>query len=125
MEISHLENLVDERTGELEKTLSDLQIKEQNNRLVIENAVDSILFFNWDGKIIDYNRKSLNFFELESTQQEINISELLCFLNENDLNVFVKNLYSDEKNNYNTQRHQMKAVKSDLFFEVAFYQNQY
>ncbi|MGB1728948.1 MAG: hypothetical protein ACPHF2_03075 [Crocinitomicaceae bacterium] len=120
MEISHLENLVDERTGELEKTLSDLQIKEQNNRLVIENAVDSILFFNWDGKIIDYNRKSLNFFELESTQQEINISELLCFLNENDLNVFVKNLYSDEKNNYNTQRHQMKAVKSDLFFEVAF-----
>ncbi len=120
MEISHLENLVDERTGELEKTLSDLQIKEQNNRLVIENAVDSILFFNWDGKIIDYNRKSLNFFELESTQQEINISELLCFLNENDLNAFVKNLYSDEKNNYNTQRHQMKAVKSDLFFEVAF-----
>ena len=120
MEISHLENLVDERTEELEKTLSDLQIKEQNNRLVIENAVDSILFFNWDGKIIDYNRKSLNFFELESTQQEINISELLCFLNENDLNVFVKNLYSDEKNNYNTQRHQMKAVKSDLFFEVAF-----
>ncbi len=120
MEISHLENLVDERTGELEKTLSDLQIKEQNNRLVIENAVDSILFFNWDGKIIDYNRKSLNFFELESTQQEINISELLCFLNENDLNVFVKNLYSDEKNNYNTQRHRMKAVKSDLFFEVAF-----
>ena len=120
MEISHLENLVDERTAELEKTLSDLQIKEQNNRLVIENAVDSILFFNWDGKIIDYNRKSLNFFELESTQQEINISELLCFLNENDLNAFVKNLYSDEKNNYNTQRHQMKAVKSDLFFEVAF-----
>ena len=120
MEISHLENLVDERTGELEKTLSDLQIKDQNNRLVIENAVDSILFFNWDGKIIDYNRKSLNFFELESTQQEINISELLCFLNENDLNVFVKNLYSDEKNNYNTQRHQMKAVNSDLFFEVAF-----
>lgn len=120
MEISHLENLVDERTVELEKTLSDLQIKEQNNRLVIENAVDSILFFNWDGKIIDYNRKSLNFFELESTQQEINISELLCFLNENDLNAFVKNLYSDEKNNYNTQRHQMKAVKSDLFFEVAF-----
>ena len=120
MEISHLENLVDERTGELEKTLSDLQIKDQNNRLVIENAVDSILFFNWDGKIIDYNRKSLNFFELESTKQEINISELLCFLNENDLNVFVKNLYSDEKNNYNTQRHQMKAVNSDLFFEVAF-----
>ena len=32
MEISHLENLVDERTVELEKTLSDLQIKEQNNR---------------------------------------------------------------------------------------------
>lgn len=120
MEISHLESLVDERTGELEKTLSDLQVKEQNNRLVIENAVDSILFFNWDGEIIDYNRKSLNFFELESTQKDKNISDLLVFLIEKDLNVFVKSLYSDEKNNYNTQRHKMKAAHSDLFFEVAF-----
>ena len=120
MEISHLESLVDERTSELEKTLSDLQLKEQNNRLVIENAVDSILFFNWDGEIIDYNRRSLNFFQLESSLKDQNIKNLLEFIVEKDILDFVKNLYSDEKSNYNTQRHKMKAVDSDLFFEVAF-----
>ena len=120
MEISHLESLVDERTSELEKTLSDLQLKEQNNRLVIENAVDSILFFNWDGEIIDYNRRSLNFFKLESSLKDRNIKDLLEFIVEKDILAFVKNLYSDEKSNYNTQRHKMKAVDSDLFFEVAF-----
>lgn len=120
MEISHLESLVDERTSELEKTLSDLQLKEQNNRLVIENAVDSILFFNWDGEIIDYNRKSLNFFQLESSLKNKNIKDLLEFVVEKDILSFVKNLYSDEKSNYNTQRHKMKALDSDLFFEVAF-----
>ena len=120
MEISHLESLVDERTSELEKTLSDLQLKEQNNRLVIENAVDSILFFNWDGEVIDYNRKSLNFFQLESSLKDRNIKDLLEFIVEKDILSFVKNLYSDEKSNYNTQRHKMKAVDSDLFFEVAF-----
>jgi len=120
MEISHLENLVNERTGELEKTLSDLQVKEQNNRLVIENAVDSILFFNWDGDVLDYNRKSLNFFDLEKSSNPVNIKNLLEFVPERDITGFIKSIYSDEKNNYNTQRHKMKAKGSDLFFEVAF-----
>ena len=61
MEISHLESLVDERTGELEKTLSDLQVKEQNNRLVIENAVDSILFFDDQFEVSSEFPDSLNF----------------------------------------------------------------
>ncbi len=120
IEISHLEKLVNERTGELEKTLSDLQVKEQNNRLVIENAVDSIVFFNWDGDIIDYNRKSLNFFDLEKSLKTANIKDLMMFTPPRDMDRFIAEIYSGEKNNYNTQRHKMKAVKSDLFFEVAF-----
>jgi tetratricopeptide (TPR) repeat protein len=120
MEISQLENIVNERTQELEKTLSDLQLKEQNTRLVIENAIDAILFFNWDGEILDYNRKSLKYFDLESSSNETNICDILMFLADKDLGNFIRNLYKDGHNDLNNKRHRMRAIDSSLFFEVAF-----
>ena len=120
MEISQLESIVTERTQELEQTLSDLQLKEQNTRLVIENAVDAILFFNWDGEIIDYNRKSLNYFNIEDSIDPSNICDLLMFLADKDLGSFVKNLYHEGHNDLNNKRHRMRSVTSPLFFEVAF-----
>lgn len=120
MEISQLENIVNERTEELEKTLSDLQLKEQNTRLVIENAIDAILFFNWDGEILDYNRKTLKYFDLESSANETNICDILMFLADKDLGNYIKNLYTEGDNDLNNKRHRMRAIHSSLFFEVAF-----
>ena len=120
MEISHLENLVDEKTNKLKKTLSDLQVKEQNTRLVIENAVDAILFFNWSGNVTDYNRKSLNYFKVENSLQENNISDLLEFVSKKELKEFIAQLYEDPDNSYNTEVHQMKARDAELYFEVTF-----
>ncbi len=120
MEISQLESIVTERTQELEKTLSDLQLKEQNTRLVIENAVDAILFFNWDGEIIDYNRKSLKYFKIEDSIEPSNICDILMFLADKDLGNFVKDLYHEGHNDLNNKRHRMKSIHSALFFEVAF-----
>lgn len=120
MEISQLETIVTERTKELEKTLSDLQLKEQNTRLVIENAIDAILFFNWEGEILDYNRKSLNYFDLESSANPINISDLLMFLADKDFEIFIKKLYQDGQSHLNNKRYRMRAIDGSLFFEVAF-----
>lgn len=120
MEISQLETIVNQRTQELEKTLSDLQLKEQNTRLVIENAIDAILFFNWDGEVLDYNRKSLKYFNLESSAKPTNICDILMFLADKDLETFIKKLYKDGHNDLNNKRHRMRSIENNLFFEVAF-----
>jgi len=120
MEISQLETIVSQRTQELEKTLSDLQLKEQNTRLVIENAIDAILFFNWEGEILDFNRKSLKYFDLESSDKPINICDILMFLADKDLETFVNRLYEDDQSEINNKRHRMRAIENNLFFEVAF-----
>ena len=120
MEISQLETIVSQRTQELEKTLSDLQLKEQNTRLVIENAIDAILFFNWEGEILDFNRKSLKYFDLESSDKPTNICDILMFLADKDLERFVNRLYEDDQSEINNKRHRMRAIENNLFFEVAF-----
>ncbi len=120
MEISQLETIVSQRTQELEKTLSDLQLKEQNTRLVIENAIDAILFFNWEGEVLDYNRKSLKYFDLESSVTPTNISDILMFLADKDMETFIKRLYKDGHNDLNNKRHRMRSIENNLFFEVAF-----
>lgn len=120
MEISQLETIVNQRTMELEKSLSDLQLKEQNTRLVIENAIDAILFFNWEGQILDYNRKTLKYFDLESNANSTNICDILMFLADKDLETFVKKLYNEDHSDLNNKRHRMRAIDSNLFFEVAF-----
>ena len=120
MEISQLETIVSQRTKELEKTLSDLQLKEQNTRLVIENAIDAILFFNWEGEILDFNRKSLKYFDLESSDKPTNICDILMFLADKDLETFVNRLYEDDQSEINNKRHRMRAIENNLFFEVAF-----
>ena len=120
MEISQLETIVSQRTQELEKTLSDLQLKEQNTRLVIENAIDAILFFNWEGEILDFNRKSLKYFDLESSDKPSNICDILMFLSDKDLETFVNRLYEDDQSEINNKRHRMRAIENNLFFEVAF-----
>lgn len=120
MEISQLETIVSQRTQELEKTLSDLQVKEQNTRLVIENAIDAILFFNWEGKVLDYNRKSLKYFDLENTANSTNICDILMFLADKDLGTFVKKLYKVGHSDLNNKRHRMRSIDTNLFFEVAF-----
>ena len=120
MEISQLETIVSQRTKELEKTLSDLQLKEQNTRLVIENAIDAILFFNWEGEILDFNRKSLKYFDLENSDKPTNICDILMFLADKDLETFVNQLYEDDQIEIKNKRHRMKAIENNLFFEVAF-----
>jgi tetratricopeptide (TPR) repeat protein len=120
MEISQLETIVSQRTLELEKTLSDLQLKEQNTRLVIENAIDAILFFNWEGEVLDYNRKSLKYFDLESSANSTNICDILMFLADKDLGTFVQKLYNNGHSDLNNKRHRMRAIDNNLFFEVAF-----
>ena len=120
MEIKQLETIVSQRTKQLERTLSDLQLKEQNTRLVIENAIDAILFFNWNGEILDYNRKSLKYFDLENKKNPTNICDILMFLADKDLETFVERLYNEEHSEINNKRHRMRAIENSLFFEVAF-----
>ncbi len=78
-EITQLEKLVAERTQELEKTFQELKTKENNNRLIIENAIDAVIIFDSDGDIIHHNKKTNDFFIKPNLLTEYKLGDLLFF----------------------------------------------
>ena len=119
-EITQLEKLVAERTSELERTFSELQSKENNNRLIIENAIDAVIIFDESGKIIQHNKITKDFFSKTDELTNYKLSDLLIFEDGTKLSVVLKSLFSIETDEFESLKYEMSDLERIEFFRVAF-----
>lgn len=119
-EITQLEKLVAERTSELERTFRELQSKENNNRLIIENAIDAVIIFDESGKIIQHNKITKDFFSKTDELINYKLSDLLIFEDGTKLSVVLKSLFSIETDEFESLKYEMSDLERLEFFRVAF-----
>ena len=119
-EITQLEKLVAERTSELERTFKELESKENNNRLIIENAIDAVIIFDESGKIIQHNKITKEFFSKTDELTNYRLSDLLIFQDETELSVVLKSLFTIESNEFESLKYEMSDLQRLEFFKVAF-----
>lgn len=119
-EITQLEKLVAERTSELEKTFRELQSKENNNRLIIENAIDAVVIFDESGKIIQHNKITNDFFSKPGELTNYNISDLLVFEDGSNLSEILKKLFTEQTEEFESFKFEMRDLQKIDFFRVAF-----
>ena len=119
-EITQLEKLVAERTSELERTFSELQSKENNNRLIIENAIDAVIIFDESGNIIQHNKITKDFFSKTDELTNYKLSDLLIFEDGTKLSVVLKSLFSIETDEFESLKYEMSDLERIEFFRVAF-----
>ncbi len=119
-EITQLEKLVAERTSELERTFRELQSKENNNRLIIENAIDAVIIFDESGKIIQHNKITKDFFARTDELTNYKLSDLLIFEDGTKLSVVLKSLFSIETDEFESLKYEMSDLERLEFFRVAF-----
>jgi len=118
-EITQLEKLVAERTQELERTFQELKTKENNNRLIIENAIDAVIIFDSAGKIIQCNKKTVDFFQKPNLLEEYNLRELLFFEDGTDIDKIINKLFHPKTDNFESLKFEMCDEKCSQFFQVA------
>ena len=119
-EITQLEKLVAERTSELERTFKELESKENNNRLIIENAIDAVIIFDESGKIIQHNKITKEFFSKTDELTNYRLSDLLIFQDETELSVVLKSLFTIESDEFESLKYEMSDLQRLEFFKVAF-----
>jgi tetratricopeptide (TPR) repeat protein len=110
-EITQLEKLVAERTSELERTFRELQSKENNNRLIIENAIDAVIIFDESGKIIQHNKITKDFFSKTDELTNYKLSDLLIFEDGTKLSVVLKSLFSIETDEFESLKYEMSDLE--------------
>ena len=117
-EITQLEKLVAERTQELERTFQELKTKENNNRLIIENAIDAVIIFDSNGKILQHNKKTIDFFHKPNQLTEYNLYDLLVFEDGTGIEKTIKNLFNPS-NSLESLKFEMCDEKFTEYFQVA------
>ena len=118
-EITQLEKLVAERTQELERTFQELKTKENNNRLIIENAIDAVIIFDSAGTIIQHNKKTVDFFQKPKKLEEYNLRELLFFEDGTEIDKIINKLFHPNIDNFESLKFEMCDEKYSEFFQVA------
>ena len=119
-EITQLEKLVAERTQELEKTFQELKTKENNNRLIIENAIDAVIIFDSDGEIIHHNKKTNDFFIKPNLLTEYKLGDLLFFEDGTSIEKILKKLFNPKIESFESLKFELCDEKLSEFFQVAF-----
>lgn len=117
-EITQLEKLVAERTQELERTFQELKTKENNNRLIIENAIDAVIIFDSNGKILQHNKKTIDFFHKPNQLTEYNLYDLLVFEDGTGIEKTIKKLFNPS-NSLESLKFEMCDEKFTEYFQVA------
>lgn len=117
-EITQLEKLVAERTQELERTFQELKTKENNNRLIIENAIDAVIIFDSNGKILQHNKKTIDFFHKPNQLTEYNLYDLLVFEDGTGIEKTIKKLFNPS-NSLESMKFEMCDEKFTEYFQVA------
>jgi tetratricopeptide (TPR) repeat protein/signal transduction histidine kinase len=117
-EITQLEKLVAERTQELERTFQELKTKENNNRLIIENAIDAVIIFDSNGKILQHNKKTIDFFHKPNQLTEYNLYDLLVFEDGTGIEKTIKKLFNPS-NSLESLKFEMCDDKFTEYFQVA------
>jgi len=118
-EITQLEKLVTERTHELEIILEELKIKENNNKLIIENAIDAVVIINSDGQIIKHNKRTIDFFHKPNPLTDYSLGDLLFFENGKSLDKIIKKLFDPNIENFESLKYEMCDEKHIEYFQVA------
>jgi tetratricopeptide (TPR) repeat protein len=118
-EISQLEKLVAERTQELERTFQELKTKENNNRLIIENAIDAVIIFDSNGKILQHNKKTIDFFHKPNQLTEYNLYDLLVFEDGTDIDKIINKLFHPNFESFESLKFEMCDDKFTEYFQVA------
>lgn len=118
-EITQLEKLVAERTQELEKTFQELKTKENNNRLIIENAIDAVLIFDIDGNVIHHNKKANDFFQKPKILIEYNLKDLLYYEDGTTIDKIIKKLFHPKIESFDSLKYELCDEKLSDFFQVA------
>lgn len=119
-EITQLEKLVAERTQELERTFQELKIKENNNRLIIENAIDAVIIFDSEGHVIHHNKKAIDFFPKPNALVEYDLSDLLFYEDGTSIEKIVKKLFNPKTENFESLKFELCDEKLSEYFQVAF-----
>jgi PAS domain S-box-containing protein len=116
-----LEMMVNERTIELENTLSILTMQEMFNRSILNSSQHGIVVFNKEGEIINFNPAATDLF---SQKIGSNIKEILYFTDENKFDSVLKLLFSPNTQNQVKFRFDMKADVNDTthYLDVSFTQ---
>jgi PAS domain S-box-containing protein len=118
-EITQLEKLVAERTSELERTFQELKTKENNNRLIIENAIDAVIIFDSNGKILQHNKKTIDFFHKPNQLTEYNLRDLLSFEDGTDIDKIINKLFHPNFESFESLKFEMCDNKFTEYFQVA------
>ena len=118
-EITQLEKLVAERTRELERTFQELKTKENNNRLIIENAIDAVIIFDSNGKILQHNKKTIDFFHKPDQLTEYNLRDLLSFEDGTDIDKIINKLFHPNFESFESLKFEMCDNKFTEYFQVA------
>ena len=119
-EITQLEKLVAERTSELERTFLELQTKENNNRLIIENAIDAVIIFDEQGKIIQHNKKTSDFFFKPNDLKNYTLTDLLYFEDGTKLKAVIDKLFNVKIDDFESLKFEMTDETVTEYFQVAF-----
>ncbi len=119
-EITQLEKLVAERTKELEKTFQELKTKENNNRLIIENAIDAVIIFDSDGNVIHHNNKASDFFHKPNVLTEYKLGDLLFNEDGTGLEKILKKLFNPKIERFESLKFELCDKNLTEYFQVAF-----
>ena len=119
----HLETLVYQRTVELEKAFTELQLKDKTNEAILESAIDGVVLVNSNGTIEKANRIFCEKFAFDSSNSR-KIFEFLEFVDGSNFENFISTLYinSDKVTNKNFYLKSTDNNQSISFFRVNFNQ---